>query len=363
MLTGLFLRGSSGLAVALDSRFDLWYNGLWTKPHLVTLCYNLTEGNKLMSDTKVKMIVVDSGELYVFGKLISRHHEMPWLFSITDVYKACEKPIKKEALRKGKNSDTFFATRAPSQWLRTKDEEGIKRSAIATRKRISKHGVYCGFGVNNTDVRRRTSVSLSELSDKELVIKVVKGGPTKGSNKTVQGTYVCQNWIVQYAAFLNESLSEEITNIFISVLNGYIEEVTKKVEKNERIAKGTQTRIENIQLNHALVEACGMKKVLPMKVQQGINEGVLGMTATKYKKLHGIKEPFNDNLSKDQVDIKNAGISLATYTIRNHPKPKLSGREGTEIGKDSSLRAKIIFTDPEVIKYLDSAVSRLEALS
>ena len=30
--------------------------------------------------SKVQMIVVDSGELYVFGKLISRHPELPWLF-------------------------------------------------------------------------------------------------------------------------------------------------------------------------------------------------------------------------------------------------------------------------------------------
>ena len=116
-------------------------------------------------------------------------------------------------------------------------------------------------------------------------------------------------------------------------------------------------------IQNRLHTTCKKKELDSKYVVTGINEGVLGMTATKYKKLHGIKEPFNDNLSKDQVDIKNAGISLATYTIRNHPKPKLSGKEGTEIGKDSSLRAKIIFTDPEVIKYLDSAVSRLEALS
>ena len=52
--------------------------------------------------SKVQMIVVDSGELYVFGKLISRHPEMPWLFSITDVYKACEIPLKREAKKYGK---------------------------------------------------------------------------------------------------------------------------------------------------------------------------------------------------------------------------------------------------------------------
>ena len=173
-----------------------------------------------------------------------------------------------------------------------------------------------------------------------MVIKVVKGGSTKGSNKVVQGTYVCQNWIVQYAAFLNESLSEEITNTFVSVLNGYKEEVTNKVEKNENRAKGTQTRADNIQLNHRLVEACGLKRIIPMKVQQGVNEGVLGMTATKYKKLHSIKEPFNDNLTEDQVDMKNIGISLATMRIRNHVKETLTHKEGTHIGLTSGQRAR-----------------------
>ena len=61
-----------------------------------------------MSDTKVQMIVVDSGELYVLGKLISRHPEMPWLFSITDVYKACEKPLKQEAVKYGKDPEVTW---------------------------------------------------------------------------------------------------------------------------------------------------------------------------------------------------------------------------------------------------------------
>ena len=285
-----------------------------------------------MSDTKVKMIVVDSGELYVFGKLISRHPEMPWLFSITDVYKACEKPIRKEALRKGKTPDTFFKTRAPGQWLRTKDEEGIKRSALATRKRLLKHGISCGFGPEST-VRRRTVSLITNLTDRELCIKSVEG------NTKLRGTYVCQNWIVQYAAFLNESLSEEITNIFISVLNGYIEEVTKKVEKNERIAKGTPARQENKQLNNRLVEVCGMKNILPMKVQEGINEGTFGMTATQLKKSRGIKEPFNDNITETEAAIKNIAIILATTAIRMHPDVTIKHKDGRAIGVDSGIKA------------------------
>lgn len=312
--------------------------------------------------SKTPIIVVDSGELYILGKLISRHHEFPWLFSITDVYKACEKSIKREAVRKGKSPETYFKTRAPSQWLRTKDEYGIQKSSASTRKRLNRYGITCGFGTEESDaqkraslnlstlsesdvrprteesdVRRRTSLNLSILSDRDIVIKVVKGNFKNGAK---QGTYVCQNWIIQYAAFLNESLSEEITNTFISVLNGYTEEVVTKVQKNERTAKGTQARIDNIELNNKLVEACGRKSVLPMKVQEGINEGALGMTATKYKKAYNIKEPFNDNVLEIQVATKNIGIILATTKLNMHIKPKLNQREGKQIGKISGELAK-----------------------
>ena len=290
--------------------------------------------------SKTPIIVVDSGELYLLGKLISRHHEFPWLFSITDVHKACEKSIKREAVRKGKSPETYFKSREPGQWLRTKNEEGIKRSALSTRKRLIKHGISCGFDARSIDMRRRISIDVYSISDRDTVIKVVKGGSTKGANKITQGTYVCQNWIIQYAAFLNEPLSEEITNTFISVLNGYTEEVVTKVQKNERTAKGTQARIDNIELNNKLVEACGRKSVLPMKVQEGINEGALGMTATKYKKAYNIKEPFNDNVLEIQVATKNIGIILATTKLNMHVKPKLNQREGKQIGKISGELAK-----------------------
>jgi hypothetical protein len=139
---------------------------------------------------------------------------------------------------------------------------------------------------------------------------------------------------------LNETLSEEIINTFISVLNGYTKEVTKEVENNSRIAKGTQARTDNIELNNKLVEACGRKSILPMKVQEGINEGALGMTANKYKKAYGIKEPFNDNVLEIQVATKNIGIILATTKLNMHVKSKLNQREGKQIGKTSGELAK-----------------------
>ena len=296
--------------------------------------------------SKTQLIQVVNRELYVLGKLISRHPELPWLFSITDVYKACEVPLKREAKKYGKDPEKTYKSKRPTNWLSwNSSEERIDSVANKLRKRIQKHGTGCGFGITT----KRDARYLASHTNKELCVQIRKGNFKSGQ---VQGTYVCQDFIIGYAGFLNEKLRATVVDTFISVLNGYTEEVTKKVEKNAVLAKGTQTRVDNIQLNHALVEACGLKQVLPMKVQQGVNEGVLGMTATKYKKTFGIKEPFNDNLSKDQLDMKNTGISLATYTIRNHPKPKLSGREGQDIARASGVRAKFIHTNPELIDRL-----------
>jgi hypothetical protein len=299
--------------------------------------------------SKVQMIVVDSGELYVFGKLISRHPDFPWLFSITDVYKACEKPIRREAVKYEKDPETTYKSKRPGAWIQwNTNEERIDNVSSKLRKRISKYGVDCGFGKRtNTDARR-----LASVSNRDLCIQVKKGGTTKGTVKAVQGTYVAQDLIILYAGFLNEKLRSSVYDVFISVLNGYTEEVVTKVQKNENRAKGTQARADNIEFNHRLVEACGLKKLLPMHVQRGINEGVLGMTATKYKKLHDIKEPFNDNITEDQVDIKNAGIAFATLEVRNHPKSKLSPKEGQEIGKSSGAQAQFIRSNKELSKFV-----------
>ena len=168
--------------------------------------------------SKTPIIVVDSGELYLLGKLISRHHEFPWLFSITDVYKACEKSIKREAVRKGKSPETYFKSREPGQWLRTKDEHAIKRSATSTRKRLAKYGIYCGFGTENIDVRRRTKTdarSLASVSNRDLCIQIKKGGSIKGAVKVVQGIYVAQDLIVDYIDFLQlPELSSEYHTLF-----------------------------------------------------------------------------------------------------------------------------------------------------
>ena len=286
--------------------------------------------------SKAQMIQVVNKELYVFGKLISRHPEFPWLFSITDVYKACEKPIKGEAKKYGRDPEITYKSKQPNGWLkRNTHDERIDAVAHEVRRRIKKYGVNCGFANTLTD-----PTIVGSVSNSDLCVQVKKGGSTKGVHRSTQGTYVAQDLVLSYAGFLNSRLQARINSTFISVLNGYTEDVTTRVQNNERIAKGTQSRTDNIQLNHRLVEACGLKRIIPMKVQQGVNEGVLGMTATKYKKLHSIKEPFNDNLTEDQVDMKNIGIALATLRIRNHVKETLTHKEGNHIGLTSGQRAR-----------------------
>ncbi len=283
--------------------------------------------------SKTQLIQVANQELYVLGKLISRHPEFPWLFSITDVYKACEVPLKKEAVKYGKDPEVTYASKRPRDWLkRNSKDDAVDAVASRLRRRIRKYGIGCGFGRQEES----TGTAVPVLSNRELCIKLVQG------NTKLRGTYVAQDFIVGYAGFLSEKLKAHVNDTFISVLNGYTDEVTKKVQKNELLAKGTQTRRENKQLNDELVEACGFKKLLPMKVQEGINEGVLGLPAMKYKKLHGIKEPFNDNLTEEQVCMKNIGIALSTLRIRKHEKQELTHKEGKHIGLTSGQYAKRI---------------------
>jgi hypothetical protein len=157
----------------------------------------------------------------------------------------------------------------------------------------------------------------------------------------------------QLATLIDADFRHELIDLFTQVVNGNVEEVVEKVVENNKKAKGTQTRRENKQLNDEAVEECGKKGILPMKFQEGINIGVLGMTATKYKKLHDISEPFNDNLPITLVDTKNLALLLGAQELRTDPRKHISNAEGRAIGKTNGIRARIIFTDKRALKYLD----------
>ena len=115
---------------------------------------------------------------------------------------------------------------------------------------------------------------------------------------------------------------------------------------------------ENKQLNDELVEACGKKGILPMKAQEGINRGVLGMTATAYKKLHGIPEPINDNLPERTLRIKNVGIVLTTDALESDERSSISNKEAKEIGLKNGIMASLIFEDKNIQSQLKAGVAK-----
>ena len=272
--------------------------------------------------SKVQMIVVDSGELYVFGKLISRHPEMPWLFSITDVYKACEKPIKGEAKKYGKDPEVTYSSKRPGAWLQWNvTESRIDSAASKIRRRIKKYGVDCGFQKSNA-----SALALETLTNKQLCVFSTKGGSAKAK---IHGTYVCQDFIVLYAGFLNDKLQSSVIDTFISVLNGYTEEVTKKVQKNQERAKGSPEREENIQINKDFTRACATKGLVTRIMQGEINRGVLGKSKKQYMKANDISEPFNDNVPIAVIRSKNIALNLAASDLDSQE--QVNNKEGKSI--------------------------------
>lgn len=124
---------------------------------------------------------------------------------------------------------------------------------------------------------------------------------------------------------------------------------------------------ENKQLNDEAVAECGKKGILPMKLQEGINVGTLGMTATKYKEVHDISEPFNDNLPVRLVHIKNVGLVIATSTLQEDPRKSISNKEGRMIGTRSGVAARMFFENSKVKgvlnKCVDAELARMRAAS
>ena len=287
------------------------------------------------------------GEMFIFGEKLPRHPEFPWLFSATALHKFCEEAIKLRAEQNGKDPEKFYKAKRPAQWVRfnilgDNNQERIEQYAKHTRTRIKKYGPNLGFGLNVS----RLTFNLDTISDLDLVIQT-RAGRYGG------GSYLCQLAIVNYIQTFSEKFRATVQNSFISMVNGEVETVTEEVVEAEKKAKGTQTRRENKQLNDEAVAECGKKGILPMKFQEGINVGVLGMPASKYKEKHDISEPFNDNLPITLVDTKNLALLLGAQELRTDPRKHISNAEGRAIGKTNGIRARIIFTDKRALKYLD----------
>lgn len=281
------------------------------------------------------------------------------MFSATALHKSCEEAIKLRAEQNGKDPEKFYEAKRPWQWIRFNilaptNKERVEHYAKHTRARIKKYGPNLGFGLRKSDGINLTS-QIDSLTDLQVVCVTAKGN----SSKVLQGSYLCQLAIVKYIETFSEKFRATVQNSFISMVNGEVETVTEEVEENARKARGTPIRLENKQLQYELIRACGEKKLLPIKPQQGINEGVLGMTATKYKKYFGVPEPLNDNLTVEQVGAKNIAMSLATRTIANHSAKVIKQAEGVEIGRMSALKARVLLSSADIDAQLEKLATEL----
>jgi hypothetical protein len=118
---------------------------------------------------KTQMMEIVDGTMFVFGSPISRHPERPWLFSITDVYKSCEKAIKKQAEKAGKNPDSVYTHRRPVEWMRSyASPERIQFSAKKVRIRINKYGPTCGMQL---EWESPTSLAIKKLTERQVLTK------------------------------------------------------------------------------------------------------------------------------------------------------------------------------------------------
>ena len=295
------------------------------------------------------------GEMYIFGEKLPRHPEFPRLFSATALHKFCETAIKLRAEQNGKDPEKFYKAKRPGEWIRFNilaptNKERVEHYAKHTRARIKKYGPNLGFGL-----KKDTAINLAvdDLDDIEIVCVTVNGGPLRGS-------YLCQLAIVNYIQTFSEKFRATVQNSFISMVNGEVETVTEEVEANARKARGTPTRLENKQLQYELIRACGEKKLLPIKPQQGMNEGVLGMTGAKYKKYFGVPEPLNDNLSVKQVQAKNVGMILATRAIDDHKDKIISQEAGVEIGRLAALKARVLLDSSSINSKLEKLALKLK---
>ena len=167
-----------------------------------------------------------NGELFLFGNKVNRHSEMPWLFSATDMHKACKSPIHSSAKKKGKEPSVYFHSKQPSQWLKRNllnDEERIAKVAGRLREKIKEYGPGMGLVEMDKESKLTAVALLSSLSDLESIVYTKRGGA-----KGTAGTYISLELLRDYATFFSiPELSEDFHKLFPSSS----EEITSTVNK------------------------------------------------------------------------------------------------------------------------------------
>ena len=301
------------------------------------------------------------GELFVFGKQIRAHSEMPWLFCATDLHKACEFFIRRAAVNKGKDPDTKFSSLRPSNWINRNlvDEDTISEIADITRQRIRERGAYLGIKPISKKSNATAVALLDTLSDKEMILYSRKG------NSPTSGTYLSLHALVQYASFMNKSLHTKIIQSYMDIITGDVDRVLNEVVTRQKRAKGSKELEQCKEAGVELARVCAEKGIRnTLKVQEGINHGVLGMPGEKYRKLNGLDKPLNDNLTVSQVQQKMHANVFAVEIISSDMRAQIPAKESKPIGLRAGAMASVLCEDQDIIALMrERADARVKVLS
>lgn len=315
------------------------------------------------SVNKPKTLEVIQGELYVFGNKLPRHPEFPWLFSATALHKFCEKAIRNDAKRNQLDDEKYYNAKRPSQWLRRNvfgenNTEQVAYWSKYTRRRIKKYGPNLGFAERQVLKRDVTvtavTVRLGELSDLETVCVTVNGGSGPSSLK---GTYICQHIVVEYVGTFSPKFKAAVSDIFLSVLNGEVDDVVEKVLQSERIARGTPAREEDKAWSNEFKHSVAGKHASVPQAEAGLNLGTLGMSGKKWMEKNDAGLPIQDYFTPHQLKVRKTAIVDVVCDLAEDKRPKIASGEIKQKCFVAGIRAKAIWEDPSIKDALDKVVA------
>ena len=131
-----------------------------------------------------------------------------------------------------------------------------------------------------------------------------------------------------------------------------VEEINRAVSQLSSSKKTFDSRVH-------LSLQCSNKSLPEKKVQQGINEGILGMPGEKYRKANGLPKPLNDNLTVSQVQQKMFANVFAVEIISDDPRASIPTSEAKPIGLRAGTLARVLKEDCDVRKLLNNRADAL----
>ena len=149
------------------------------------------------------------------------------------------------------------------------------------------------------------------------------------------------------------------------MISGEVETVNKVTQANADRAKGSKELEQCKEAGVELARVCAEKGIRnTLKVQEGINHGVLGMPGEKYRKLNGLDKPLNDNLTVSQVQQKMHANVFAVEIISSDMRAQIPAKESKPIGLRAGAMASVLCEDQDIIALMrERADARIKLLS